>query len=145
MRYGTSSACRVFGLMGAAGPSWGGVGFGASGTVLFLDGGVGAVSRRGRPRKRCLRLGGSGITRSGSSKSASSRHVVFQLAVFAASHTQMEWESAKNEGKLAEMMEAECPAGKDFFESKKFKTKYESHLYDFVYDFASDSGNIPSC
>lgn len=65
-------------------------------------------------------------------------------AVFAASHTQMEWETAKDEGKLVEMMQAECPGGKDFFESKKFK-KYESHLYDFVYDFASDSGNIPSC
>ncbi|WP_345977726.1 cytochrome C [Sulfurimonas sp. HSL3-7] len=66
-------------------------------------------------------------------------------AVFAASHTQMEWETAKDEGKLVEMMEAECPAGKDFFESKKFETKYKSHLYDFVHDFASDSGNIPSC
>jgi hypothetical protein len=62
-------------------------------------------------------------------------------SVFAASHTQMEWESAKNEGKLAEMMEAECPTGKVIFENKKF----ENNLYDFVYDFASDSGNIPSC
>lgn len=61
--------------------------------------------------------------------------------VFAASHTQMEWESAKNEGKLAEMMKAECPAGKEIFENKKF----EDDLYDFVYDFANDSGNIPSC
>ena len=62
-------------------------------------------------------------------------------AVFAASHTQMEWETAKNDAKLAEMMEAECPAGKAVFEDKKFK----DNLYDFVYDFASDSGNIPSC
>ncbi len=66
-------------------------------------------------------------------------------AVFAASHTQMEWENAKEEGTLAEMMEAECPAGKAFFESDKFQNKYKKHLYDFVYDFASDSGNIPSC
>jgi hypothetical protein len=66
-------------------------------------------------------------------------------AAFAASHTQMEWETAKNEGKLAETMEAECPAGKDFFESKKFESKFQDDLYDFVYDFASDSGNIPSC
>ncbi len=57
----------------------------------------------------------------------------------------MEWESAKSEGTLTEMMEAECPAGKEFFESKKFETKYKNDLYDFVYDFASDSGNIPSC
>ena len=66
-------------------------------------------------------------------------------AVFAASHTQMEWETAKDEGKLAEMMAAECPAGKDFFESEKFESKFKDDLYDFVHDFASDSGNIPSC
>ena len=65
--------------------------------------------------------------------------------VFAASHTQMEWESAKDEGTLTEMMEAQCPSGKSFFESGKFQKKYKSHLFDFVYDFASDSGNIPSC
>lgn len=66
-------------------------------------------------------------------------------AVFAASHTQMEWENAKNEGTLTELMLQECPAGKAFLESDKFQNKYKSHLYDFVYDFASDSGNIPSC
>jgi hypothetical protein len=66
-------------------------------------------------------------------------------AVFAAKHTQMEWETAKEEGTLAEMMTEACPAGKDFFESSKFEKKYKSHMFDFVYDFASDSGNIPSC
>jgi hypothetical protein len=66
-------------------------------------------------------------------------------AVFAAKHTQMEWEMAKEEGTLAEMMTEACPAGKDFFESSKFQKKYKSHMFDFVYDFASDSGNIPSC
>jgi hypothetical protein len=43
------------------------------------------------------------------------------------------------------MMTEACPAGKDFFESEKFKKKFSSHLYDFVNDFASDSGNIPAC
>jgi hypothetical protein len=66
-------------------------------------------------------------------------------AVFAASHTQMEWEMAKEEGKLTEMFIEECPAGKDFFESSKFEKKFKEHLYDFCHDFASDSGNIPSC
>ena len=66
-------------------------------------------------------------------------------AVFAAKHTQMEWEEAKDNGTLAEMMTEACPAGKDFFESGKFQDKFQGHLYDFVYDFASDSGNIPSC
>ncbi|WP_345984998.1 cytochrome C [Sulfurimonas sp. HSL-1656] len=66
-------------------------------------------------------------------------------AVFAAKHTQMEWEEAKESGNLAEMMTEACPEGKSFFESGKFKSKFEEHLYDFVHDFASDSGNIPSC
>jgi len=66
-------------------------------------------------------------------------------AVFAAKHTQMEWEEANDNGKLAEMMTEACPAGKAFFESDKFEKKFQSDLYDFVHDFASDSGNIPSC
>jgi hypothetical protein len=66
-------------------------------------------------------------------------------AVFAAKHTQMEWEDAKDNGTLAEVMTEACPDGKSFFESDKFEKKYKGHLYDFVHDFASDSGNIPSC
>ncbi len=66
-------------------------------------------------------------------------------AVFAAKHTQDEWTEAKEEGKLTEIMTEACPAGKDFFDSSKFKKKFAPHLYDFVNDFASDSGNIPSC
>lgn len=66
-------------------------------------------------------------------------------AVFAAKHTQMQWEKAKEDGKLAEVMTEACPAGKSFFESEKFGKKYQEDLYDFVHDFASDSGNIPSC
>ena len=66
-------------------------------------------------------------------------------AVFAASHAQMEWEIAKEEGKLTDMMIQECPAGADFLKSDKFQNKFKQHLYDFVYEFAKDSGNIPSC
>jgi len=69
----------------------------------------------------------------------------FSGAVFAAKHTQDEWAEAKDNGELGKVMEEACPAGKDFFESSKFKNKFSSHLYDFVHDFASDSGNIPSC
>jgi len=69
----------------------------------------------------------------------------FTGAVFAAKHTQDEWAEAKENGELGKMMEEACPAGKDFFESAKFKKKFSSHLYDFVHDFASDSGNIPAC
>ncbi len=66
-------------------------------------------------------------------------------AVFAAKHTQAEWDKANQNGTLKEMMLEICPAGADFFNSDKFKDKFETHLYDFVHDFASDSGNIPSC
>ena len=66
-------------------------------------------------------------------------------AVFAAKHTQMEWEEANDNGTLAEMMTEACPAGKSFFEDAKFENKFKGDLYDFVHDFASDSGNIPSC
>lgn len=66
-------------------------------------------------------------------------------AVFAAKHTQMEWEGANDDGTLAEMMTDACQGGKAFFESDKFESKFKSHLYDFVHEFASDSGNIPSC
>lgn len=66
-------------------------------------------------------------------------------AKFAASHTQMEWESAKEEGTLTEAFTEACPAGADLFGGDKFKKKFESHIYDFVYEYASDSGNVPSC
>jgi len=69
----------------------------------------------------------------------------FTGAVFAAKHTQDEWSEAKEDGKLGKVMIESCPAGKDFFESDKFKNKFSSHLFDFVNDFASDSGNIPKC
>ena len=66
-------------------------------------------------------------------------------AVFAASHSQMEWEVAKEEGKFTSMMIEACPAGSDLIKSDKFQKKFKTHLFDFVYEFANDSGNIPSC
>jgi hypothetical protein len=69
----------------------------------------------------------------------------FSGGKFAAKHTQDEWTEARDNGSLGKMMTEACPAGKKFFDSKKFKKRYSSHLYDFVNDFASDSGNIPSC
>jgi len=66
-------------------------------------------------------------------------------AVFAASHTQMEWEMANSSGELGATFKAECPAGSDLFDSAKFQKKMQSHLYDFVMEYASDSGNVPSC
>lgn len=64
---------------------------------------------------------------------------------FAAMHTQDEWEAAKTSGTLATTMSAACPGGAAFFEDEAFSDKYVEHFYDFVYEYASDSGNVPSC
>jgi len=64
--------------------------------------------------------------------------------VFAAKYKQADWDKAYKAGTLNKKMTEACPAGKVFFESDKYK-KIETHLYDFVHDFARDSGNIPSC
>ncbi|WP_297440208.1 cytochrome C [Sulfurimonas sp.] len=69
----------------------------------------------------------------------------FNGAIFAAKHTQAEWEEAKESGKLKDVMIEVCPGGKKFFDSPKFEKRYSEHLYDFVHDYASDSGNVPSC
>ena len=58
---------------------------------------------------------------------------------FAHTHTQDEWEKIYEAGKFATEVKKVCP------KLKKVKEKYVPHLYDFVYEYASDSGNIPSC
>ena len=60
-------------------------------------------------------------------------------AQMAAKHTQSEWEEKK--GSLAEEIKHICPHVKD----KALKSKYLEHYYDFFHNFASDSGNVPSC
>jgi len=59
-------------------------------------------------------------------------------AKFAAKHTQDEWESIKGAGKFADEVANICHGA-------KIKSKYENDIYDFAYQFASDSGNVPSC
>lgn len=63
----------------------------------------------------------------------------FTGAKFATKHTQSEWEAIKEAGKFAEEVKTICP------KVKKYKDKYTDDLYDFSYEYASDSGNIPSC
>ncbi len=59
----------------------------------------------------------------------------------AAKHTQAEWTKLKEEGKLAEEIQKLCPK----VDAKKaLKEKYLAHYYDFLNNFASDSGNVPS-
>lgn len=60
-------------------------------------------------------------------------------AKMAAKHTQDEWESLKEGGKLEDELKKECPKLKDI------KDKYLDDLFDFLHEYGSDSGNVPSC
>jgi hypothetical protein len=60
-------------------------------------------------------------------------------AKMAAKHSQMEWEAVK--GDLASEIKNICPKAKD----SALKDKYLPHYYDFFYEYANDSGNVPSC
>ena len=62
----------------------------------------------------------------------------FSGAKFAHKHTQDQWEEIKEAGKFSAEVSKIC-AG------LKLKSKYENHIYDFAYEYASDSGNVPSC
>ena len=54
-------------------------------------------------------------------------------------HEQMEWEEIYEDGELLEEIQKQCP------KVKALKESYLPHLYDFFYEYASDSGNVPSC
>ena len=60
-------------------------------------------------------------------------------AKFAHQHTQDEWENIYEAGKFAEEVKKICP------KIKKVKEKYVPHIYDFAYEYAKDSGNVPAC
>jgi len=60
-------------------------------------------------------------------------------AKFAHKHTQDEWENIYEAGKFADEVKKICP------KVKKVKEKYVPHVYDFAYEYAKDSGNVPSC
>jgi hypothetical protein len=63
----------------------------------------------------------------------------FTGAKMAAKHSQDEWETIQEDGKLADEIMKLCP------EVKKVKEKYIPHYYDFFKEYANDSGNVPSC
>jgi hypothetical protein len=58
-------------------------------------------------------------------------------AKMAGSHTQDEWEEMRDEGTLLEYLNGKCGGG--------VQEKHLEHLYDFFYEYGSDSGNVPSC
>jgi len=64
----------------------------------------------------------------------------FTGAKFAHKHTQDEWEAIKEAGKFGAEAVKICPKA-----AGKLKSKYENDVYDFSYEYASDSGNVPSC
>ena len=62
----------------------------------------------------------------------------FSGAKFAHKHTQDEWEAINEAGKMVEEVTKICPKA-------KMKAKYAPDVYDFVYEYAKDSGNVPAC
>lgn len=63
----------------------------------------------------------------------------FDGSVLAHKHTQDDWESIFKSGGLQNELTKLCP------KSKPLKENYLPHVYDFLYNFAIDSGNVPSC
>jgi hypothetical protein len=60
-------------------------------------------------------------------------------AKISSKHTQDEWLELKDSGKLEDEIKRICPEVKDV------RDKYLPDLFDFFYEFGSDSGNVPSC
>ncbi len=60
---------------------------------------------------------------------------------FAKKHTQDEWKKISEDKALKTEIKSIC---KDA-DVEKIKDKYIPDLSDFVVEFASDSGNVPSC
>lgn len=53
--------------------------------------------------------------------------------------TQAEWKAIQDAGKLNEELLKECP------DAKPLKDSFVPHVYDFLFNYASDSGNVPAC
>ena len=62
-------------------------------------------------------------------------------AKMATKHSQAEWKALKDSGKIADELKKICPNVKD----KALKSKYLDHYFDFFFEYANDSGNVPAC
>lgn len=62
-------------------------------------------------------------------------------AKMAGKHTQDEWEKIFQDGNLKSELKTICPSVED----GALKDKFMEHYFDFFYEYASDSGNVPSC
>ena len=65
----------------------------------------------------------------------------FNGAKFASKHTQAEWEAVKDTALFKQEFIKICPNVKE----SDIKDKWVPHIYDFSYEYANDSGNVPSC
>jgi hypothetical protein len=63
----------------------------------------------------------------------------FNGGVMAEKHTQAEWKAIQESGKLNDEIMKFCP------KAEPIRDHYIGHVYDFLFNFASDSGNVPSC
>jgi len=66
---------------------------------------------------------------------------------FAKQHTQAEWKEyfVDDGAKFISEYSKKYPKMEKFLNGDKFKKKYIKHISDFVREYASDSGNVPSC
>ncbi len=62
-------------------------------------------------------------------------------AKFAAKHTQDEWKSIAESGKFEQEVIKLCPNVK----AGDIKPNAQKEIIDFLIEYASDSGNVPSC
>lgn len=65
----------------------------------------------------------------------------FNGAKFAAKHTQAEWEKIYKDGKFKDELIKICPN----VNADDVKDSWIEHIYDFSFEYAVDSGNVPSC
>lgn len=65
----------------------------------------------------------------------------FNGAIFATKHSQAEWEAIMNDGKFKDELIKICPNVKP----EDVKDSWIQHIYDFSFEYANDSGNVPSC
>jgi len=60
-------------------------------------------------------------------------------AKVASMHSQDEWQEINEAGRLGDEIKLICP------KVKSVKEKFIPFYYDFFYEYANDSGNVPSC
>lgn len=63
----------------------------------------------------------------------------FDGGTMAKKHTQEEWKAINDAGQLNDELLKHCP------DAEPLKNSFVPHVYDFLHNYASDSGNVPAC